>query len=266
VSGVAVRSLSIRLDGVTVVDGVSLDVSAGEWLGLIGPNGAGKTTLLRAVAGLVDATGDIAVADSAVRGTDRRALARLIAYVPQRPLLPEGMPVLDYVLIGRAPYISYLGVEGPGDVAVAAEVLERLGLEPLVHRRLGTLSGGEVQRVVLARALAQRAPVLLLDEPTAALDLGHQQQALELIDALRKERELTVIAAMHDLTHAAQFADRLAMLANGRLVAEGRPEEVLDETSIRRHYGATVRVTRGPGGELLVIPVRTAVAATEAAR
>jgi len=255
---VEMAEVSVAYDGVPALEGLSMGVPAGAWIGLIGPNGAGKTTLLRAIAGLVPYLGDARVAGAPVSATSRRSLSRLIAFVPQRPVIPESMSVTDYVLTGRTPYISYLGTESHRDLEVVAGVLERLELRPLAGRPLASLSGGEAQRAVLGRALAQQARVLLLDEPTASLDVGHQQQVLELIDEIRTERELTVISAMHDLTLAGQFADRLLLLSAGRAVAEGSAREVLTEGAIREHYGASVRILEEPGGGVLVIPTRTA--------
>ncbi len=255
---VALRDVSVTLDGVSVLDRVDLDVPTGSWTGLIGPNGAGMTTLLRAVAGLQPAAGDVAVGGVFLRQMDRRRLAREIAYVPQRPTIPEGMTVVDYVLLGRTPHISYLGVEGRRDRRVVGAVMDRLELTHLAERVLGSLSGGELQRGVLARALAQEASVLLFDEPTSALDVGHQQTVLELVDLLRVERMLTVLTAMHDLSLAGQFAERLVLLSGGRTVAAGPPASVLTADAIRRHYGAEVRVVTQEDGGVVVIPVRGA--------
>lgn len=246
-----------------VVEGVSLDVAHGEWLGLIGPNGAGKSSLLRAVAGLIPHGGTIGLAPStaARQGTapgraGRRDRARRVALVPQSPVVPPGATVAEYVLLGRTPHISYFGVESRGDRQVVAGILRRLGLAPFAGRRLDTLSGGERQRVVIARALAQQAPVLLLDEPTNGLDVGSQQEVMELIAALCVEDGLTVVSAMHDLTLAGQFADRLAMISAGRLAATGTAEEVLTERGIGQHYGASVRILRDEDGSVIVIPTR----------
>ena len=247
----ALRRVTVELGGRNVVDGVSLAVEHGEWVTLIGPNGAGKTTLLRAVAGLIGHQGEIEIGGERVRRLRRRELARRVAVVPQVPLMPGGMTVREYVLLGRTPYVSYAGRESRRDFAATEEAMARLDLAELAGRQLGTLSGGERQRAVLARALAQEAPLLLLDEPTSALDAGRQQEALELIDALRLDAGLTVVAAMHDLTLAGQYASRLLLLSGGRVVAEGGAEEVLTEPLIAEHYGARVRVLDGA-----VIPVR----------
>jgi iron complex transport system ATP-binding protein len=167
--------------------------------------------------------------------------------------------VSDYVSIGRTPYIPYWGTESAGDTAVVWEVLERLELVGLADRQIESLSGGESQRAVLARALAQGSEILLLDEPTSALDVGHQQQVLELIDELRVEQGLTVLTALHDLTLAGQFASHLVLLDKGVVVSEGPARVVLTEERIEQHYAATVRVVDHAGAGLTVIPVRAGV-------
>jgi iron complex transport system ATP-binding protein len=250
-SALALERLTVVLGGRNVVDGVSFAVEHGEWVTVIGPNGAGKSTLLRAVAGLVGHQGRIALDGEGLRRLGRREVARRVAIVPQSPLMPAAMTVREYVLLGRTPYVSYAGREGRRDRAATEEAIARLDLAALASRPLDTLSGGERQRAVLARALAQEAPLLLLDEPTSALDAGRQQEALELIDALRHDAGLTVVAAMHDLTLAGQYASRLLLLSGGRIVAHGAPPEVLTEPLIAEHYGARVRVVGGA-----VIPVR----------
>jgi iron complex transport system ATP-binding protein len=241
-----VRALDVALGGRPVLTGVSLEVAAGSWLAVIGPNGAGKSTLLRAMAGLLPYRGEIVVGDRPVRSLRPRQRAQLVAYAPQVPVLPADMTVADYALLGRSPYIPHLGRESRHDHAVAGAALERLDLDGLAGRRLSELSGGERQRVVLARALAQQTPVLLLDEPTTALDLGHQQQALELADRLRLSEGLTVVTTLHDLSLAAQYADRMILLSGGRVAVSGGPAEVLTADAVAAHFGARVQVGRGP--------------------
>ncbi len=253
---VAISELAVNFDGTSALSRVSIDVDHGSWLGLIGPNGSGKTTLLRSIAGLVAFEGGITFDGSRVFSAHRRRVARTVAYVPQRPVLPAQMTVSEYVLLGRTPHISFFGSESHHDRVVASEVIERLELGEFSHRPLASLSGGEMQRAVLARALAQQAPLLLLDEPTAALDIGHGQKVLELVDTLRAERDLTVIASMHDLTLAGHFADRLALVARGRLVAIGPIREVLTERVLARHYGAELRVIEDGAGGVAVLPRR----------
>jgi iron complex transport system ATP-binding protein len=254
---VELRELVVKYGVVVALHGVMHVVERGEWLGLIGANGAGKTTLLKTVARLIDYEGEINVDDRETSGLTRREFARLVAYVPQKPEFPPEMRAIDYVALGRVPHLGYFGAEGPHDRVRCGELLERLGLATMAERHLSTMSGGELQRLVLARALAQEAPVLLLDEPTSALDLGRRVEALELVDELRLERGLTVISAMHDLSLAAQFADRLALLAAGAIVAVGTPAEVLVEDLLDLHFGTQVRILRTDDGELVVVPRRT---------
>ncbi|HKX48000.1 MAG TPA: ABC transporter ATP-binding protein [Gaiellaceae bacterium] len=253
---IELRGVTVELGGQPVVRGVDVSVADGEWLALIGPNGAGKTTLLRAIARLVPFAGEIVLDGRPVGDLSRAELARLVAVVPQEPSTPPWMTVAEYVLLGRTPHLGPLAKEGARDREAAARALGRLDLLPFAERRLGTLSGGEKQRVVVARALAQEARIVLLDEPTAALDIGHQQQALDLLDGLRAESGLTLLAAMHDLTLAAQYADRMTLLDAGRVSADGLPREVLTEPLIARHYGASIQVVT-VDGRLAVVPTRT---------
>jgi iron complex transport system ATP-binding protein len=255
-SAIGVAGVTVRLGGKAVVDDVDLAVAEGEWLVLIGPNGAGKTTLLRAIAGLVGYDGEIEIHGRPARSLRRRELARQLAVVPQEPLTPPWLTVGEYVLLGRTPYLGALAREGRDDRDAAGRALSRLDLLELRERPLGTLSGGERQRVVVARALAQEAGIVILDEPTSALDIGYQQQALELLDDLREESGLTLVAAMHDLTLAAQYADRVALIAHGRIVADGSPAEVLTEEIISAHYHASVSVVR-VADRVAVVPTRS---------
>ena len=251
---IELRELAIGFDGTEAVRGVSLEVAADEWTMLIGPNGAGKTSVLRALCGLIPYEGDAYLGGREVRALGRRELARLVAFVPQNPVTPPELTVAEYVLLGRTPHLGYLASEGRHDRQAAARALERLDLLSFVERSLGSLSGGELQRAVLARALAQEASILLLDEPTTSLDLGRQQQVLELVDALRGDG-LTVVSTMHDLTLAGQYADRLVLLDRGAIVAEGPPVEVLSPANLAAYYGASVRVVSDEEGTF-VVPVR----------
>jgi iron complex transport system ATP-binding protein len=254
---IELRGVTVELGGRPVVRNVDVSVADGEWLGLIGPNGAGKTTLLRAMARLVPFAGEIVLDGQVLGSLSRSELARLVAVVPQEPSTPPWMTVAEYVLLGRTPHLGPLAKEGARDRDAAARALGRLDLLAFADRRLGTLSGGEKQRVVVARALAQEARIVLLDEPTAALDIGHQQQALELLDGLRADSGLTLVAAMHDLTLAAQYADRMVLLDAGRVNADGPPHEVLTEALIAEHYGASIQVVM-VDGRPAVVPTRTA--------
>ncbi len=252
---IAMAGVSVTLGRHSILDDVSVDVGRGEWLCIVGPNGAGKSTLLRHLAGLVRGTGSVTLAGEPVERLSRRQRARLVALVPQSPTIPEGIRVLEYVLLGRSPHIHPLGIEGSHDHDAAEDALAQLDLLDLRNRVVTTLSGGERQRVLLARALAQGASIVLLDEPTTALDVGHQQQVLELIEQLRRGHGLTVVSTMHDLTLAGQYADRLVLLDHGRIAVEGDAATVLTETTIARYYGARVRVVLD-GGRPAVLPLR----------
>jgi cobalamin transport system ATP-binding protein len=251
---IGLRDLWVRFGPVAAVRELTLRVEDGEWISLIGPNGAGKTSALRAVAGLVDYDGVIELDGRDALRLGRRERARLVAFVPQKPETPPELTVAEYVLLGRTPHISYLGSESRSDRAAAARALLRLDLDDFAERRLGSLSGGELQRAVLARALAQEARILLLDEPTTSLDLGRQQLVLELVDTLRRDG-LTVVSTLHDLTLAGQYADRLLLLDRGSVVAEGGPSQVLSPENLAAHYGASVRVVEEDGA-VFVMPTR----------
>lgn len=241
------RDVRVAYHRVEVLRAISLDLRAGEWLGLIGPNGSGKSTLLRAAVGLVPSSGRIEMAHGGPpRPTD-------LSLMPQAPELPPGMTVVEYVLLGRTAHLGWLGSESRADRQIAVSVLRRLGMASFADRMVLRLSGGEAQRVVIARALAQQAPVILLDEPTSALDLGHQVEVLELVDELRHEEGLTVVAAMHDLGIAARYADRLALLHQGTLMAHGTPEQVLEPALLSQVYGHPLRV-HTLDGHLVVTP------------
>ena len=252
-----IAGATVHLGGTDVVAGVSLQVEAGGWLGVVGPNGAGKTTLLRAVAALAPLTaGEIRVDGRPLQSLSNSERARAIGLVPQEPVVPAGMTVQDYVLLGRNAHIPWFAIETAHDVRVVRETLEALELTGFASRIVQTLSGGERQRVVIARALAQGAALLLLDEPTTALDIGHVQEALDLVDRMRLERGLTIVSAMHDLTVASQYAERLVMLDHGRLVAEGTPNEVLTAERLAEHYGVRARIVHDPEAGVLVLPRR----------
>ena len=255
-TAVEVRDLAVDLDRTPILHGVSCSAGSGGWLALIGPNGAGKTTLLRAVAGLLPHRGEVLLGGGGVSLLSGRDRARLIAYVPQEPVLPPDMTVAEYVLLGRTPYVSYLGGPGRSDREAAERAASQLGVSVFAGRRLASLSGGERRRVVLARALAQDPRVLLLDEPTSSLDIGHQQQVLDLVDELRRTGGLTVLSTLHDLTTAGQYADRLVLLHEGRIEAAGPAASVLTEERIARVYAAHVAVRTGADGSPVVTPVR----------
>jgi iron complex transport system ATP-binding protein len=251
------QDLSVSFGNAPVLREVSVRVGSGEWLGVVGPNGAGKSTLMRAVCGLVPYQGNVRIGGREYGPSQHRDRARAVAYVPQRPVLPRDMVVTDYVLLGRAAHHGYLSAETARDRSAAAAVLERLELSRFAKRPLGQLSGGESQRAVLARALVQEAPVLVMDEPTSSLDIGHSQLVLELADELRRERGLCVLCAIHDLTFAARYSESLLVLFEGRAVLRGRPPEVLTQENVGRFFAAKAEILQSRSGPTLS-PVRPA--------
>jgi iron complex transport system ATP-binding protein len=256
-----VRRLGVRKGRATLLDDVDAVAEPRSWTAVVGPNGAGKSTLLRCVAGLQRHTGRVLVDGRDVTSLSPRERAREVGYAPQIPMLPEAVTVAEYVLLGRTPYRPLLAGPRREDREVVEGALDRLDLGPLAGRTLRTLSGGERQRAVLARALAQHPRMLLLDEPTASLDLGHAQTVLEIVDELRREHGMTVVTTLHDLVLAGQYAERVILLAEGRVVAAGRPADVLTSQALARHYGATAEVT-ADGAGVRVHPVRPSLLRT----
>ena len=254
----AVRELVFRHPGAeaALFDGLSLAIAPGESLGLIGPNGSGKTTLLRLLCGILQAErGEVLLAGRPVRSIPPRERARRVAIVPQESSLVFNFSVLEVVLMGRAPHLGLWGLERPADYAAARQALLQTDLESQEERPLGELSSGERQRALIARALAQEPRVLLLDEPTAFLDLRHRLQIHEILLRLNRQAGLTVVTVSHDLNLAARYSSRLAVLHRGRLAADGPPATVLTPGMVRTVYGTEAAVERDPAtGAPYVIP------------
>ncbi len=253
---VGVEQLFVDLGGVEVLRGVDLAARSGRWTTVIGPNGAGKTTLLRAVAGLAKVTsGAIEVNGAPLDRLNVRERARQIAVMPQNPVVPPRMRVVDYVLLGRSAHQGYGLRATVEDLELIEHTLSSLDLDGFASRRVDELSGGERQRVIVARAIAQQAKILLLDEPTTALDIGHQQEVLEMVDTLRREHDLTILASFHDLSLAAQYSHHLVLLVAGEVLAAGEPIDVLDEDLLSSVYRADLEVAQ-TDGEIIVTPRR----------
>ena len=252
-----VTHLSAGYQGRPVLHDLSLEVRAGEIVALVGPNGAGKSTLVRAISGIVPTSeGSIRLDDVDLLRLRPAERARQIAVVPQAVTLPEAFTVAEIVLMGRTPHLRLWGGEGKRDCAIAWEAMRRTAVDGLAERRAGELSGGERQRAVIARALAQEPRVLLLDEATAHLDLKHQVAVLELVRLLAHTHGLAVLATLHDLNQAALYADRVALLAEGRLVAAGPAGEVFLAGQLGAAFGVRVAVSVHPvHGTPLVAPV-----------
>lgn len=237
---------------------VALSIPAGEVVGVIGPNGSGKSTLVRVLSGvLAPQRGAARLYGRDIATLGAGDVARRLAVVPQTPVLPESFYVYQMVLLGRTPHLGFLGREGVRDHAIARRAMEMTATLALANRRISDLSGGERQRVVVARALAQEPDVVLMDEPTSHLDIGYQTAVLEMVMDLVRERGLTVLVVFHDLNLAAQYCQRILLLSEGRLLADGPPEDVLTSELISRVYGGQTVVTAHPtNGAPVVLPVR----------
>jgi iron complex transport system ATP-binding protein len=256
-NAVEIKNLSVSVGSKKLVSDVSLNVEAGSWLTIIGPNGAGKTTLIEAVAGIRKfGPGSVKISGQDMAQLNERDRARLVAFVPQNPLVPAGMSVLDYVTLGRTSYHGMLRAPTAGDRAIVDSVLERLSLQQFAKQNISVLSGGERQRTVIARALAQSTMVVVLDEPITGLDLRHQMELLELLKKEVAECGLTVLATLHDLTLAGQFADRLVLLDKSEVVLDGPAHDIIRNPELASRYGMQFRVVDVDGSDV-VVPVRS---------
>ena len=234
------------LDG-NVLHNISLSIKAGEMVGLLGPNGSGKTTLIKLASGVLKPNqGEIGHDGLSLSRLKRKAIARRVAVVPQQFSVPFAFTAREVVMLGRIPFIRPFAEESQVDRQFVSGALEQVGINGLAERRFDELSGGERQKVILAMALAQQPKMLLLDEPTVHLDITHQVEILELVRSLNREQRVTVIAAMHDLNLAALYFDRLILLKEGRVQADGTPAQVLTEDMIRDVFLASVRVQPHP--------------------
>lgn len=253
-----IQNLSASYQSRQVLHNISFDVKNGEVFALIGPNGAGKSTIIRAASGVIPSTGHIHTNGDNFQTLTPIQRARYLAVVPQAIALPPAFTVWETVLMGRTPYLGFLGQTSTRDEELARRALSRVHALDFAERRVGELSGGECQRVLLARALCQSTPILLLDEPTAHLDLQYQVSLLELIRELARQENLAVLIALHDLNLAAHYADRIALLVGGNLRAIGSPREVLTAETISNAYCLPVQVIEHPFIDIpLVLPEKT---------
>ena len=250
-------SYAYRAGAPRVVDDVSLAIAPGDLTGILGPNGSGKTTLLKMLSGtLTPSAGTIEFDHRALPTWKRRDLARRIALVPQETHAPFDFSVLDIVLMGRFPHLGTFALEGPDDLAIAKQALASTGTSAFEDRPFATLSGGEKQRVVIASALAQSPELLLLDEPTASLDLGHQLDVQLLLERLNRDRGVTMVLSTHDLNLAAALCRNLILLRGGKVIAQGPTDTVLTPETVRALYGVNADIQRHPGsGHLTVTPL-----------
>ena len=250
-----IESLSVYYGARHILHNITLNVQSGEVLALIGPNGAGKSTLVRAVSGVIPYTGYVRTNGDDFVSLTTLQRARMVATVPQAVAMPPAYTVWETVLFGRTPYLGFLGQPSTKDEEIARQSLQRVSALPFADRRVGELSGGEQQRILLARALCQSTPILLLDEPTAHLDLQYQVSLLELVTELAHEDHLAVLIALHDLNLAAHYADRIALMVAGSIKAMGKPKEVLQPELIAEAYCLPVQVVKHPFLDIpLVLP------------
>jgi ABC-type cobalamin/Fe3+-siderophores transport system ATPase subunit len=254
-----IEGLSVSYGPRRVLHNISLEVNSGEVLALIGPNGAGKTTVVRAASGVIPVETGIIRCNGGDRPlTDLLSLspmqrARSLAVVPQVASMPPAFTVWETVLMGRTPHLNFLGQASAKDEAIARQALQKVDALDLSERRVGELSGGEQQRVLLARALAQSTPILLLDEPTSNLDLHYQVGFMETVRALTHQDNLAVLVALHDLNLAARYADRMALLVDGEIKAVGMPREVLTPELISKAYHLQVEVISHPFADVPLV-------------
>jgi iron complex transport system ATP-binding protein len=244
-------NISLGYNHRAVLHDVSMKARPGQILGLVGPNGSGKSTLIKGMTGVIDLlSGRILIDDHDIKTIKPDKLARLVATVPQSPALPGAFTAFEVVLMGRTPHLGLLRYEGGKDLAIAWQAMDATQTQSFAKRRVSELSGGERQRLVIARALTQQPKAMLLDEPTANLDINHQVEILNLVKSLCLEQSLTVIIAIHDLNLAAQYCDWMVMLNGGKVYAEGTPLDILTAPNIKKVYGAEVCVYPHPINKL----------------
>lgn len=250
-----IENVSIGYGKENILQNISLEAHRGEILCLIGKNGSGKTTLLRGITGLLPLrSGSISYDEEDLSMMDPRKRARLVSVVPQAAGLPSGYTVYETVSHGRTPYLNWYGKLSRADKEIIDHAISMTGLESFADKEVSGLSGGEQQRVILARALTQASPVMILDEPTNYLDLHYQVALLELERRICRQNSLTVIVIIHDLNLAARFADRIAILYNGSILETGAPEAVLREDLLTQVYDTPVRVLKDSHEGLIILP------------
>ena len=233
-----------------VLQNISLAIDRGDFFVIIGPNGSGKTTLMKIIAGILRLQkGELQVLNRSIQSYTRKALARKVAFVQQMVSIDFPFSVLELILMGRSPHQGVLGLGDKSDMNIAKETMIFTGIDHLADRRLYELSGGEQQRVMIARAICQNSEIILLDEPTASLDLAHQIRIMDLMEKLRAEKNVTVVMVSHDVNLAAMYGDRLLLLNKGEITQLGDPKEVLTFQTLEQVYGCTLLVDESPLGK-----------------
>jgi len=252
-----IKNISLRYRDKTVLSDISFAVAAGEFFVIIGPNGAGKTSLLKIISGLQQTLqGTVTIKEKKISTYPRRSISRILAVVPQQIEVGFPFTVAETVIMGRTPHLGILGMEGKKDLAIAEEAMQFTEVSHLAERKLFQLSGGELQRVIIARAICQQPEIILLDEPTTALDPAHQLKIMDLMEKFRRQNNTTIIMVSHDLNLASMYGDRLLLLKDGKVVKTGNPETVLDRTLLEESYGCRMYVDESPLGQVArVTPV-----------
>ncbi|MFA5629595.1 MAG: ABC transporter ATP-binding protein [Dehalococcoidales bacterium] len=247
------KNVTLGYEKRVVLSAIDLEVASGELLGLVGPNGCGKSTLIKGITDVIPLQGgEIFFDDKSVSNMARSEIARIMAVVPQSASLPDAFTAFEVVLMGRTPHMKFLEYEGPKDIEIAVKSMEITDTLHLAERRVGELSGGEKQRLTIARALTQQPKIILLDEPTSNLDINYQVETLELILGLCKKEGIAALAALHDLNLAAQFCNRIVMLHKGGIFSAGTPKEVVTALNVKEVYGADVYISEHPVNKLPV--------------
>jgi iron complex transport system ATP-binding protein len=249
-SAITANNLSHSFGETVVIRDVSFQVPKRDFFIIIGPNGSGKTTLMKIISGILKPqNGDLKIQNRSINQYNRKALAQTIAFVPQMTFADFPFTVTEIVLMGRSPYLGMLGFEETNDLEIANQAIAFTGLENLSHRKLDQLSGGEQQRVFIARAICQEPDIILLDEPTASLDLAYQVRIMDLMERLKTEKGITVVMVSHDVNLAAMYADHLLLLHKGQVMCQGLPDEVLTYKTLETAYGCTLLVDESPLGK-----------------
>jgi iron complex transport system ATP-binding protein len=249
-TAINVKNLSHSFGEDIVLKNISFQVPAKDFFIVIGPNGSGKTTLMKVISGILKPqNGRLEILNRSIDQYQRKALARTIAYVPQMMSADFPFTVFEMVLMGRSPHLGLLGLEEEKDMEIARQAIAFTGMESLARRKLDQLSGGEQQRVFIARAICQEPDVILLDEPTASLDLAYQVRIMDLMERLKNEKGITVVMVSHDVNLAAMYADHLLLLHNGQVLCQGLPDEVLNYKTLEEAYGCTLLVDESPIGK-----------------
>jgi iron complex transport system ATP-binding protein len=251
---ITIKGLSFGYNGSRILDGLDLVIDDSEVLGLVGPNGSGKTTLIKCIDKILKPKGSILVDDRDIESMSRQDIARCMGYVPQSSSTPLATTVFDTVLMGRRPHMSWRVT--PADIDKVAEMIELLHLDDLAMKDFSDLSGGQKQKVLIARALCQEPGVILLDEPTSNLDMKHQLEVMEIICSIVKKKKVSAVMAIHDLNLASRFVDRLAILKDGKIYAAGTPSDLISKENIRDVYGVEAVVMKDLD-KPYVIPLRS---------